>query len=515
MKDGIIEGRLHQGDLDVDTDVVVVGTGSAGAVVGALLAEAGQQVVFVEEGSHCPAEVYGRYRPSQHLRELWRDAALSILFPLGDTPAINLMMGRCVGGSSVLTGGVCFRTPEWVLEEWRREHGLGDLSPQEMEPVFREVEEAIHVEEVPVAMRSRSTALYNEGAARRGHALKSTRRNTRDCGGCGKCNFGCPHGAKLSVDLTYLPRALKAGARIYSDCLVDKIETRGGRAVGISGRVLNGAGGRRGGRMAIRARRVIVAAGACHSPLILMKSGVGRDSEQVGRNLTLHPSFRVMARFDRPVNGWGGALQSAYSDAFERDGFTLMSIFAPPGVLTGTMLGIGEKHAQRARDLPYTAMFGGMIHDENNGSIHRALGREPFVAYRMSQRDRHKVNQLLRTVAEDFFAAGAREVHLPILGQEALTADQFRSFPLEKVSARRFESASQHPLGTCRMGVRPGNSVVDPNGESWELKELFVVDGSVLPTSLGVNPQVSVMAMATRLAWKLRERKLPELRAIA
>jgi choline dehydrogenase-like flavoprotein len=512
---GIIQGRHHGGDLRIDADVVVVGTGSAGAVVGALLAEAGQEVVFVEEGGHCPPEVYSKFRPSQTLRELWRDAALSILYPLGDTPAINLMMGRCVGGSSVLTGGVCFRTPEWVLEDWRRAHRLEDLSPQQMDAVFREVEEAIHVEEVPMAMRSRSTALYDAGAALRGHPLKPTRRNTRGCGGCGKCNFGCPHGAKLSVDLTYLPRALKAGARIYADCLVDRVETRGARAVGISGRVLNGAGGRRGGRLAVQARRVIVAAGACHSPLVLMKSGVGRDSGQVGRNLTLHPSFRVMARFDRPVNGWSGALQSAYSDAFEHQGFTLMSIFAPPGVLAGTMPGVGEEHARRARDLPYMAMFGGLIHDENSGSIHRALGREPFVAYRMSRNDRRKVDRLLRTVVEDFFAAGAREVHLPVLGQQPLTADQFRSFNLERVSARRFECASQHPLGTCRMGVRPGNSVVDPDGQSWEVKELFVVDGSVLPTSLGVNPQLTVMAMATRLAWKLRERQLPAHRASA
>jgi choline dehydrogenase-like flavoprotein len=510
MSGGILQGRLRPGDLHAEADVVVVGTGAAGAVVGTLLAEAGQEVVFVEEGGHFPPEVYGRFRPSQHLRELWRDAALSVLFPLGDTPAINLMMGRCVGGSSVLTGGVCFRAPEWVLEEWRRDHGLADLSPRQMDAAFREVEQAIHVEEVPVAMRSRSTALYDRGATLRGHPLKATRRNTRGCDGCGKCNFGCPHGAKLSVDLTYLPRALEAGARVYSDCLVEKVETRRGCASGIVGRVLNGPRGRRGGRLTVRARRVILAAGACHSPLVLMRSGVGRESEQVGRNLTLHPSLRVMARFDRPVSGWTGALQSAYSDAFEQDGFTLMSVFAPPGVLAGTMPGVGEEHVRRARALPYVAMFGGLIHDENNGRVRPALGREPFVTYRMSAADRQKVNRMLRTIAEDFFAAGAREIHLPILGLEALTADQFRSFELEAVSARRFECASQHPLGTCRMGVRPGSSVVDPNGQTWEVKELFVVDGSVLPTSLGVNPQLTVMAMATRLAWKLRERKLPE-----
>ena len=510
MSGGIFQGRHRPGDLHAEADVVVVGTGAAGAVVGTLLAEAGQDVVFLEEGSHFPPEVYGRFRPSQNLRELWRDAALSILFPLGDTPPINLMMGRCVGGSSVLTGGVCFRPPEWVLEQWRREHQLEDLSPEQMDAALCEVEEAIHVEEVPVALRSRSTTLYEHGAALRGHPLKPMRRNTRGCDGCGRCNFGCPHGAKLSVDVTYLPRAVAAGARIYSDCLVEKVETRGGRATGITGRVLNGPRGGRGGRLTVRARRVILAAGACHSPLVLLRSGVGRDSEQVGRNLTLHPSLRVMARFDRPVNGWSGALQSAYSDAFESDGFTLLSVFAPPGVLAGTMPGVGEEHVRRARDLPYLAMFGGLIHDENSGAVHRAFGREPFVTYRMSPTDRYKIDRMLRIIAEDFFAAGAREVHLPILGLDPLTADQFRSFDLEKVSARRFECASQHPLGTCRMGVRPGNSVVDPDGQTWELKELFVVDGSVLPTSLGVNPQLTVMGVATRLAWKLRERKLPD-----
>jgi choline dehydrogenase-like flavoprotein len=260
----------------------------------------------------------------------------------------------------------------------------------------------------------------------------------------------------------------------------------------------------------VRARRVVVAAGAYYSPLLLQASGVGRRSGQVGRNLTLHPSFRVTARFDEAVNGWRGAMQSTYSDAFEREGITLVSVFNPPGVVAVAMPGIGPEHVARARSLPHLAVFGALVHDQGGGYVRRLWGREPFVTYRMAKEDRARVPRALRLVAETFFAAGAREVFLPVLGSEPVTPDKLKSLDLEHVPGRRLECGSQHPLGTCRMGASPKNSVVDPDGQAWDLKELYVADGSVLPTSLGVNPQLSVMTMATRIAWKMRARPLPQ-----
>jgi len=170
--------------------------------------------VVLEEGPFVPPEDYGRMRPSESIRHLWRDGAMTTAFGLGDTPLVNVTMGRCVGGSSVLTGGVCFRIPDAVLQEWVDERGLADLSPAAMEPYFEEVERVVRVEEVPEHMRSRGTRRFGEGLARRGHALQPLRRNTRGCGGCGRCNFGCPRQAKQSVDLTYLPRAFAGGARL-------------------------------------------------------------------------------------------------------------------------------------------------------------------------------------------------------------------------------------------------------------------------------------------------------------
>lgn len=506
--ESIVEGRAHSGDLSLDADVVVVGSGAGGAVVAAELAEAGQRVVILEEGPHVPPERYSRMRPSENMRHMWRDGGLTFAVGLGDTPVINVMMGQCVGGSSVLTGGVCFRIPDSVMHEWVTEHGLDDINPRRMEPVFEEVERRIHVEEVPAAMRSRSTQHFLNGLDALGLGWQPMRRNTKGCNGCGRCNFGCPHGAKLSVDVSYLPRAFAAGARLYSDCRVEQVTSKSGRASGVTGRLLGGAGRKPRGRLTVRARRVVVAAGAYASPLLLMQSGVGRRSGQVGRNLTVHPGFRVMARFKDPVQGWKGALQSAYSDAFERDRITMTSLFIPPGALAGTLPGIGLAHQRVAESIPNLAVFGGMIHDEGGGRIHSVFGRT-LMTYRMAPKDRAAIPVLMRGMAEVFFAGGAEEVFLPVLGLGSVDRDRLARIDLEHVPATALESASQHPLGTCRMGVAPHGSVVDPFGQAWDLPELYVADGSILPTSLGVNPQLSIMSMALRIAWHLREKKLP------
>lgn len=510
MKGAYESARDHRGPLTLDCDVVVVGSGASGAVVATELAEAGQRVVVLEEGPRVPASEYGPMRPSESLRHLWRDGGMTVAVGVGDSPVINVTMGRVVGGSSVLTGGVCFRTPDRVLDHWAKDKGLTEYAPRAMEPCFEEVERRIHVEEVPVEMRSRSTALFAEGLAKGGVELAPLKRNTKDCNGCGRCNFGCPHAAKLSVDLSYLPRAVAAGASIWSHCLVEKVLSKGGRAVGVRGRLLNRKGGARGDELTVHARRVVVACNAWHTPGILARSGVGRRSGVLGKKMTLHPGFRMIARFDEEVLGWRGAMQSAFSDAFEEAGITLVSLFVPVGVIAATMPGIGVAHTDNAHKMRHLAMFGGMIHDEGGGTLHRLGARDPFATYRMGNKDRVSMNEIVRIMGDTFLAAGAREVFPPILGLTGgFTPDAFRRFDFARMPARRFECSSQHPLGTARMGSAANHSVVDQDGRAWDLDELYVVDGSVLPTSLGVNPQESIMSVATRMAWRMRERRLP------
>ncbi len=276
------------------------------------------------------------------------------------------------------------------------------------------------------------------------------------------------------------------------------------------GRLLDGPEGRPGSKLTVRAPRVVIAAGAWHTPILLRRSGIGNE-QFVGEGMTLHPGFRVLGRFEEKVRGWQGALQSAYTDAFEHEGITLMALFVPNGVLGATMPGVGAEHVAAASKIDHLAMFGGIIHDAGGGSVHRGPGREPVVTYRMAPEDRAKIPRVISLLAETFFAAGAEEVFIPVLGMRGLDADAFRRTDLSRVPSARIECASQHPLGSARMGCARENSVVDPDGRVWGTQELYIADGSVLPTSLGVNPQLSIMTVATRFAWRMRDRALPPL----
>ena len=223
---------------------------------------------------------------------------MSVALGLGDTPLISLLAGKCIGGSSVLTGAVIFRIPDEVLHTWSDELGLARMTPDAVDPYFSEVERICHVETVPHHMRSRASELFVEGAASLGVEMKSMRRNTRGCRGAARCTFGCPNGAKMSVDASFLPEAVARGASIVSDALVERIDIAGGKARGVRGRFLDGITGEPGVRFEVRAKVVVVACGSMHTPILLRKSGL--DSVHIGRHLTLHPALRV-ARVFPPV----------------------------------------------------------------------------------------------------------------------------------------------------------------------------------------------------------------------
>ncbi len=495
----IIRGRELTSPMSSSVDVVVIGSGAGGAVVARELARAGRSVIVLEEGGYHPAKEYAKLTPSGALRTLAREAGLGLAVGLGDTPIMSVLAGKCVGGSSVLTGGVCFRIPDDVLHDWSTRLGLEGMTPDELAPFFAEIERDMSVETVPVSMRSRSTELFVEGAEHLGVTMKSLRRNTSGCKGASRCNFGCPNGAKMSVDISMLPNAREHGAVIVSDALVEKIDVERGAARGVRGRFIDARTGEPGIAFHVRARVVVVACGSLHTPILLRKSGLG--TAQVGRHLTLHPSFRVGALFDDRVDGWDGAMQSVYSDHYADEGLTLVGVYTAPSVLAAAFPGVGREHRRIVKSLPNLAFFGAMIHDDGGGRVMRWLAREPLVTYRMSARDRHRLWRGIGILGELAFAAGAREILLPIFGADPIKSPQaLRALVASPPSARKVECMSFHPLGSAKMSCDPALGVVKPTGETWSTRNLFVADGSVLPTSIGVNSQLPVMALAMRIA---------------
>jgi len=503
----VVEGRELTEAFEETCDVVILGSGAGGAVMAAILAEAGQRVIVLEEGPYYKPEEYGSFRPTESMRRLWREAGLLAAFGVGQTPVIGLSAGRCVGGSSVLTGGVCFRIPSSVHAHWVNELGLTDLSEKSLEAAYLDVENRIRVAEVPADLRSGSTAKFVGGAEALGIPMYPTRRNTNGCVGNGRCNFGCPSGAKMSVDVSYLPRALQHGARIISDALVERVIVERGRATGVSGRLLNGPYGEPSRPFRVKARVVVVACGTLHTPILLFKSGIGRLTPSLGRNVTLHPAVRVSALFDDILAGWNGALQSVYSDHFAGEGITLVGVYSPVNILAAALPGVGAAHRRLVADMTRHGIFGAMVHDEGGGAVRPGLSREPILSYRMAPRDLLRLRRAITILAEIAFAGGAREVYLPIFGQAPVrTVADVRKLELSPVDARRIECVAFHPLGSARMATDARRGVVDPRGETYEVKDLYIADGSILPTSIGVNSQVPIMTMATRLGWLLAER---------
>jgi choline dehydrogenase-like flavoprotein len=329
--------------------------------------------------------------------------------------------------------------------------------------------------------------------------MKSLRRNTSGCRGASRCTFGCPNRAKMSVDLSYWPDAWASGARVWADALVERVDLAGGRASGVRGRFLDQETGEPRVPFEVSAKVVLVACGALHTPLLLRRSGL--SGPNLGRHMTLHPAFRVCALFDERVDGWDGAMQSAYSDAMMDQGITFVSAYNPPSVLAAAFPGIGPPHRRLIERVSNLAVFGGMIHDDGGGQVRRWISREPLLLYRMNARDRARLFLGIQTLGKMAFAAGATEVLLPIFGTETFkTVEELDFLTTSPPSARRVESLSFHPLGSAKMSVTERGGVVKPTGETWQVDNLFVVDGSVLPTSIGVNSQLAIMTMALKIS---------------
>jgi choline dehydrogenase-like flavoprotein len=504
----IAHGRDLPRGFDESCDAVVVGSGAGGAVAAALLAEAGRKVIVLEEGPYYRPEDYQRFRPSESVRRLFREAGMLTAIGLGQTPVISVMMGRAVGGSSLLTGGVCFRIPSEVHHGWVNDLGLDELDERALEPAYEDVERRISVREVPERMRSLSTTRFVEGAQKLGIEMHPLRRNTGDaCEGNARCNFTCPAGAKRSVDVAYLPSAIAHGARVVSDALVEKVLVKDGHAAGVEGRLLGGEMGAPSHRFRVRAPVVVAACGTLHSPLLLLASGVGARNRVLGRQVTFHPAVRVVARFDDILNGWDGSLQSVYSDHFAADGIKLVGVYTAVNILAASLPGTGPALRRRVRELPRCAVFGAMIHDEGGGTVRPGPGREPLLTYEMAGRDLSRLKRSITILSEMAIAASAREVYTSIYGLPSIRSlADARALEHASYDARRIECMAFHPLGSIRTSNDPRRGAVDQSGECFELPGLFVADGSILPTSIGVNSQVPIMAMATRIAWRLGER---------
>jgi choline dehydrogenase-like flavoprotein len=478
------------GDTVLDCDVAIVGSGAGGAPVAAELAEAGYDVVVLEEGSYYQTRDFTA-DSSAMVRQLYRDGGATMAI---GNPPILFQEGRAVGGSTVINGGMSWRTPDDILADWRREAGL-DLDGKSLEPYFERVEKRIHVAPMDEDAIGNDNWLLKKGADAKGWKLVGNLRNQVHCVGSNRCAFGCPTGAKQSALVSYLPRALHFGARVYADVRIDRITMHGKRATGVLGRSANGH------RVFVRSKLVVAACGAIHTPALLTRSGIGSRSGMIGGNLSLHPNVKVVAIFDEDVTGWKGAHQAFQVREFADQGLgCFAAVNMPPSILAMSFPHRGRELGQLMDRYNHMVLAGLLCEDTTTGHV-KTIGGRPQAFYQLAERDAVNMQRGLALLADMLFAAGAKQVMLPFHHIKTLhNADEARRELDKPIPPSGWEVVTVHMMGTARMGRERTTAVTDPFGFVHDVDRLLVSDASLFPTPCRVNPMETIMALATRAA---------------
>lgn len=493
-------------------DAVVIGTGAGGATAAARLAESGLDVIIVESGELVHGADFDE-REGAMFERLYADGGLRSTDDLG----VAMVQGATVGGSTTVNWMIMLRTPDWVLDEWTRLHGAEGMSPAEMRGVFARVEQELHARRVPDDAHSANNRIILDGAARLGWSAKSAVINARSCVRTGFCGYGCRSGAKQGTLETYLPRALKAGARLVTQALAERIEfvERGGpfpkKRVVIRHTPADG----RPRDVAIEAKVVVVAAGAVGTPVLLQQSGLGGGA--VGKYLRLHPTTGLLGRYDREIYAAGGMPLTSVCDEFHQmdaNGYGVWIETPPmhPALAATACPGIGAAHRERMLDFCNTGTLivltrDGADRNQSNGEVRVRRDGSVSINYALGRRDRAHAVAGLEAAAQLHFAAGAKEVisghSRPVILKDSSEIARLRERPMGPNDIPFF---SAHVNGTCRLGRDARSAGTDPQGERFGAPGVFVADGSLLPTAPGVNPQETIYALSTIIAERIASR---------
>jgi choline dehydrogenase-like flavoprotein len=510
----VIDASLLEADRTIEADVAVIGTGAGGGVTAEILALAGLNVVMIEEGSLKSSKDF-KMREAQAYPSLYQESAARKT----KDKAINILQGRTVGGSTTINWTSSFRTPDGTLDYWQQRFGLKDYRSDALAPWFLMMEQRLNVS-VWQTPPNENNDLLRRGAARLGIPAAAIRRNVRGCWNLGYCGMGCPTNAKQSMLITTVPSALSSGATLMTHARAERFQFKGDRVDSLQCAALDASGLKAAGKiLTVRAKHYVVAGGAINSPALLMRSNAPDPHHLLGKRTFLHPTVISAALFDHPVNGYAGAPQTIYSDHFLETqaidgpiGFKLEAPPLHPLLFSSTMHGFGHQHTEMMKQFANTHVQLALLRDgfhENSpgGTVQLRDDGSPMLDYPLNDFIWDGVRRAHLTMAEIQFAAGAKSVY-PV--HEMATGYTSWAAARQAIAALTYEPlrtrvVSAHVMGGCTMSDDEKLGVVGANGRYHGIANLSVHDGSLFPTSIGANPQLSIYGITSRLASLLAE----------
>lgn len=497
----------------ITTEVVVIGTGAGGAIAGTELAKAGKKVLFLEAGGAYEARDFRKRSLAWSTTHLYNGRGAQAT---NTTAPMVIASGRTVGGSTVLNSAICFRPPEKRLNEWVARSGAAFWEPAAFKPFVDEIWTRLGVMATHAGIGRRNNQVFLDGMRAIGLDAQFMDRSAPGCLGCGVCHLGCPSGGKASVDKSILPEALNHGATIGTRARAQHLIVEGGVVKGVSGVVVDEVSELAVGDFTVKAEIVIIAGSALGSPLLLLNSNLG--GSEVGKHLSVHPGLPVFGEFTEPVVMWDGVPQGAYAHCPDDDEALLEVANVGPGELFALFGRAGDLSSiQRLANL---AMAGAMIRDDGAGTVAVDDGDpehlRPKLGLTLSARDLERMRTGARHLVRGYFKAGATRV-IPGVNVSAKAGGdggiRFCSSEAEAIDVvaqltepdHLAQPYASHPHGSCRMGPKDGphKGVVGSDGAVHGVTGLYVMDGSVFPTTLGVNPQITIMATSLALSRRL------------
>ncbi|UVK48303.1 GMC family oxidoreductase (plasmid) [Mesorhizobium sp. AR07] len=477
--------------LQLQADAVIIGSGAGGASVADVLTAAGLSVVMLEEGKHIPSSSASPIA-SDAFSSAWRSGGITAAI---GRPPINYAEGRCVGGGTEINSAITQRVDSDLIAQWRKLNKIDNFTPCQLALYYERAEMAVNAS-LTLGPLGRATDILRQGGEALGWKVSELKRGQRGCTGANRCSYVCPNGAKQSMAVTLLPKAVDRGMRLLAQTRVDNIRIDKGRATEVFARSRDGGG--QAMRVRVKAGMVFVCAGAIHTAALLRRSG---QRERIGNTLRLHPTIKATALFDEPVDAHRSQLPLAAITEFMPNQRIGGSVFTP--AIFG--LSLAQDWTNRGdlmRDWRFCGSYYGMIRPRGVGSVRPLPGiNEPFVSFKLAPEDWIALSQVLTRLGQAMFAAGARKVFPSISGHEGWTSpDQVHEFWNRPLPQAATNLMTIHLFSSCPPGERRDVCAVDSYGRVRGLENLFVADGSLIPEAPGVNPQLTIMALAFRAA---------------